>query len=45
MAVLRAYNPNALAGSHVFTASAGEHSMLADLGWSDEGVAWYGAGA
>ena len=42
----RLYNPNAYAngesGAHHYTTSAEEQAGLIDLGWQDEGVAWYG---
>lgn len=39
----RVYNPNALeAGAHHYTADADERDRLVEVGWSDEGIAWYG---
>ena len=38
--VYRAYNPNS--GRHSFTADVSEQKALAELGWQDEGIAWYG---
>ena len=38
----RAYNPNAKAGSHNYTASRREQDFLTANGWKDEGIAWYG---
>ena len=36
--VYRLYNPH---GKHCFTTSAGERANLIQLGWKDEGTAWY----
>lgn len=36
--VYRVYNPNS--GEHLYTTDANERTQLADLSWSDEGVAW-----
>ena len=39
----RVYNPNALlAGAHHYTLDAAERDILVEVGWSDEGIAWYG---
>ena len=35
----RLYNPNS--GEHFFTADAEEKDHLVDVGWDDEGIAWY----
>ena len=40
--VYRAYNPNQPSCNHSFTSDKKEHEHLISLGWSDEGVAWYG---
>ncbi len=43
----RLYNPNAYdtggAGAHHYTGSKEERDQLVELGWRDEGTAWYGA--
>ncbi|MDO4537992.1 MAG: hypothetical protein Q4B54_07505 [Coriobacteriales bacterium] len=39
--IFRLYNPNALTGSHHYTTSEGEKNLLVDVGWNDEGTAWY----
>ncbi|MCI1997741.1 MAG: hypothetical protein LKJ49_03780 [Olsenella sp.] len=33
---------NAKAGAHNFTTSKAEDQMLANSGWRQEGIAWYG---
>ena len=38
----RQYNPNALAGSHNYTADVAENDMLVSVGWRAEGIGWYG---
>ena len=42
----RVYNPNAYAmgmsGAHHYTASKEEAEGLVNMGWKDEGIAWYG---
>ena len=39
----RVYNSNALeAGAHHYIADADERDWLISLGWSAEGIAWYG---
>ena len=44
--VYRLYNPNAAgqyeAGAHHYTKNESEKNVLVALGWSDEGVGWYG---
>ena len=44
VALLRQYNPNAVAGAHNFTTSEFERDSLVKAGWSDEGIGWYGSG-
>lgn len=39
----RAYNPNAFANNHHYTAELGEFIILLNLGWYDEGIGWYAA--
>ncbi len=39
----RLYNPNAvMAGAHHYTIDGFERDYLVDVGWSEEGIAWYG---
>ena len=39
----RVYNPNALeAGAHHYTADVDERDYLVVVGWSAEGIGWYG---
>ncbi len=38
----RLYNPNAVTGTHHYTANYGEAMYLQNIGWSFEGVGWYG---
>ena len=38
----RQYNPNAVTGSHNYTASIDENNALVALGWRAEGIGWYG---
>ena len=35
----RLYNPNS--GEHFYTASVTERDHLDQIGWDDEGIAWY----
>ena len=42
MALLRQYNPYAVAGTHNYTTSQEENDNLVSLGWVAEGVGWYG---
>ena len=35
----RLYNPNS--GLHHYTLSGGERDSLVELGWNNEGIAWY----
>ena len=37
----RLYNPNS--GEHFYTSDTAERDNLINLGWLDEGIAWYGA--
>lgn len=41
--IYRAYNANAKAGSHNYTANSWEQKNLVNVGWKDEGIAWYGS--
>ncbi|GFH40468.1 hypothetical protein [Pseudolactococcus insecticola] len=41
LAVYRAYNPNAKAGSHNYTLNPAEQASLVKAGWKNENVAWY----
>ena len=41
--LLRAYNPNAQAGSHNYTTNGLEQALLIKAGWRDEGTAWFGS--
>jgi hypothetical protein len=43
--VYREYNPNAKSGAHNFTTNKDEDTMLANAGWNQEGIAWYGVKA
>ena len=38
----REYNPNEFANNHNYTTDRGEHDILLEAGWRDEGLAWYG---
>ena len=42
MPLYRLYNPNAIAGAHHYTVSSSERDNLKTVGWSDEGIAWFG---
>ena len=42
VALLRQYNPYAVAGMHNYTTSQEENDNLVSLGWVAEGVGWYG---
>ena len=37
----RLFNPNAISGTHHYTASEEERTMLIEAGWIYEGVGWY----
>ena len=39
--VYRAYNPNAVTGTHHYTLSKDEMKTLVKAGWKDEGIAFY----
>lgn len=41
-ALLRLYNPNAIAGAHHYTTSTDEKDSLIAAGWKYEGISWYG---
>lgn len=41
VAVFRLYNRNT--GEHLYTSSEPEKDHLVSVGWSDEGIGWYGA--
>ena len=40
--VYRVYNPDS--GEHLFTMDAAEHQTLVEIGWKNEGTAFYGLG-
>lgn len=42
MPLYREYNPNAITGTHNYTADKAEHDNLVAAGWKDEGIGWYG---
>ena len=41
----RQYNPYAETGTHNYTADENENDTLVELGWEEEGIAWYGVAA
>ncbi|MDM8270833.1 hypothetical protein [Thermophilibacter provencensis] len=42
VAPLRLFNPYELTVTHLCTADEEEYESLAEIGWRQEGIAWYG---